>query len=166
MAYEIRHLLNEAELDLGKTPPKSVVPIGFTINMCDSYKYKDRKASSDVWCRSTPEQQYKHLRQYINEVYYMFDTIVVSFELTKQGMVHAHAVGLYEDASYTPLYYLQTVRALVAQHPRVKKLKNPFRANYIHLLNDREHWVNVYMMKDKGKLPYPVLIYNKVFKDA
>jgi len=136
--------------DLG-TPAPDWTYIGVTLNFDPKIKItKDR-----VWGQLDPNEQINLFKMYLKDAYLPYvDDIWYSFEFTKNGEVHCHAIAIVRDKFLD--WNLNTLRKKVfINRYNVRWNKGSkhrmITSNYIHLV-DRDIWLQ-YIRKDNQKNP-------------
>lgn len=131
--------------------------IGFTLNYSPKWSFKVDKILRK-WGELTPPQQKDIFDKHIEDIYrHHFHVVEYTFELTKQGNVHCHAMGTVDINPDHSDFYLWTLRKTIGQHPEIQRYTKGNQkaiqvANYIHYV-DREKWVE-YMSKDAKHIPF------------
>lgn len=133
--------------------------IGFTLNYSPKFMFRLKGSNKQyTWGSLTPDQQVDIFDGHIDRIYkHHFDVVEYTFELTKEGNVHCHAMGTLKINPDHADLILWDIRKKVGQHPEVIKytrgnMRHCITSNYIHYV-EYDKWKS-YIEKDLKKVPY------------
>lgn len=145
--------------------PQKAVHLCWTISLPTKYVPKGHNVP---WGYLGPDRQYKFFSEVLlpKMVRPRVDGYYFVYELNKAGQLHVHGSVWKDSLGYDELYILTKIRTSLLMDPFVKHVckirPNCHNSAYNrakvlnHIcLDDRGTWDD-YLMKDIGKLPYPV----------
>lgn len=152
----------ETGIDLGTMPDeKQLYYVGITLNYSPKFKFTciiNKRKRIIGWGQLTPDQQKCIFVNHLKDIYAIhFVNLVYSFELTKDGNLHCHAIGCFVGDKDQSQYELTMIRKSVSQHPEVRRYtgsnyRYTITSNYIHYV-EKDVWLN-YITKELKNTPY------------
>lgn len=150
---------------LGITPVKIINSyVGITLNYAPTYVFPvmiNTRKKRCSWGALTPYQQRDIFIEHLKTIYLKhFDEITYTFELTKEGQLHCHAMGLMYDINPDHAEFdLTVIRKAICQSSEViRYTKGHYRkivySNYIHYV-EKDQW-HLYITKELNKTPFNI----------
>lgn len=154
----------ESARDLGNSADSKLHSfyVGITLNYSPTFIFSIRingRKRRISWGAMTPDQQRDIFIEHLKNIHAKhYERIWYTFELTKDGQLHCHAMGLIlEDKPEHKEFNLTMIRKTVSQDSEVIRYckgvyKKTITSNYIHYV-DKDKW-DEYIKKDLNKTPY------------